>query len=106
MPDACLDLWALAVTAFVAATGKLPFDGERIEEVFTQVTADSLPVPSTFNAALSPAFDAWFARACAPDRDARFQSAAELSAALSAACLEAASGSGHPAPVRARSTSR
>jgi serine/threonine-protein kinase len=97
-PDAFIDLWALAVTAFVAATGCLPFDGTGIEEIFHNVTAAPLPVPSSVNAALPRAFDAWFALACARDREVRFQTAAELSAALSAACF--VSGEAAPAPRR------
>jgi serine/threonine protein kinase/ActR/RegA family two-component response regulator len=84
--DEFLDLWALAVTAFVAATGRVPFDGESVSEVYRHLTVDALPVPSSVREGLPPAFDAWFARACARDRSTRFQTAAELAAALTAAC--------------------
>jgi serine/threonine protein kinase len=84
--DAFLDLWALAVTAFVAMTGRVPFEGDSVAEVYHRLTVDPLPVPSSVRAGLPPGFDAWFARACARDRSARFQSAAELASALTVAC--------------------
>jgi len=86
LPDPLLDLWALAVTAFVSMTGRVPFEGDSVSEVYRRLTADPLPVPSSVRPGLPPGFDAWFARACAQDRSARFQTAAELSAALTAAC--------------------
>jgi serine/threonine-protein kinase len=86
VPDRLLDLWALAVTAFVCMTGRVPFEGDSVAEVYRRLTAEPLPVPSSVRPGLPPAFDAWFARACAHDRSARFQTAAELSGALTAAC--------------------
>jgi serine/threonine protein kinase/CheY-like chemotaxis protein len=88
-PDAMLDLWGLAVTLFHAATGENAFDGDTVE-VYRRLTEEPYPVPSAINPALSPAFDAWFARACSRDRTERFQTAAELSAALTSACHQPA----------------
>jgi serine/threonine-protein kinase len=51
----------------------------------------AIPVPSRVNPALSPAIDAWFARACTRDPNGRFQSAEELSDALQAAVQQRAS---------------
>ena len=84
--DAFLDLWALAVTAFVAMTGRVPFEGDSVSEIYQRLTVDALPVPSSVRAGLPPAFDAWFERACARDRSVRFQTAAELACALTVAC--------------------
>jgi serine/threonine protein kinase len=87
-PDAMLDLWALAVTVFHAATGCVAFEGTTIE-VYRRLSEVPYPVPSAINPALGVAFDAWFARACHSDRAERFQSAAELGSALVLACSAA-----------------
>ncbi|MDB4937657.1 MAG: hypothetical protein JWP87_4629 [Labilithrix sp.] len=84
-PDCLLDLWALAVTVFVAITGKAPFDGESVDEIYRRVAAPP-PVPSSVNPDIPPELDAWFARACAAAPGERFATAAQLSSALSAAC--------------------
>jgi serine/threonine protein kinase len=83
--DAFLDLWALAVTAFVAMTGATPFDGNDLDAVYHRILSTP-PVPSQINAAVPRGFDAWFERACASERSARFQSGAEMASALAAAC--------------------
>lgn len=84
-PTPALDLWGLAATAFVALTGAIPFDGESLRDIYRVVCDEDPPVPSRVAPGLPPAFDAWFARACAPDRAARFTSAAELASSLAAA---------------------
>jgi serine/threonine protein kinase len=84
-PDRFLDMWALAVTAFVAMTGATPFDGDDIDAIYQRILSPP-PVPSEVNPATPPGFDAWFERACAREPSARFQSAAEMAAALAAAC--------------------
>jgi len=85
-PDSMLDLWSLAVTLFYAATGTLAFDGETVNDLYHRLLDERPPVPSTFNPALGPGFDAWFAKACHRDREQRYPTAAALSAALTAAC--------------------
>ncbi|MEP7123806.1 MAG: serine/threonine-protein kinase [Byssovorax sp.] len=75
------DLWSVSVIAFRALTGQLPFTGQ-ILDVVDRILTGSAPVPSALAPDLSPAVDAFFARALARHIDARFQSARELSAAL------------------------
>jgi serine/threonine-protein kinase len=84
-PDASLDAWGLAATAFTAATGARPFSGDTLGQVFTRVCVDPLPVPSQINPAVAASFDAWFARACSRDAGARFADLAAMVAALRAA---------------------
>ena len=72
----------------LALTGTVPFDGENLGQIYASVCEREPPVPSRF-AAVPPGFDAWFARACARAPEDRFQTAAELSAALAAACVGA-----------------
>jgi serine/threonine protein kinase len=71
------DLWSLGVIAFEALTGKRPFLSDGLGELVLQICVRPLPVPSEF-APVPPAFDAWFARACARDLEVRYQSAREL----------------------------
>lgn len=85
-PNALLDLWGLAATAFAAITGHLAFGGETLREIYDHVCMDPIPVPSQVNPNVPLAFDEWFARACAREPEARFQSASEFSASLVAIC--------------------
>jgi serine/threonine-protein kinase len=75
------DLWSVSVIAFRALTGQLPFTGP-ILDVVDHILTGSAPIPSGIAPDLSPAVDAFFARALARDIDHRFQSARELAAAL------------------------
>lgn len=88
-PDAAGDLWALAATAFTLATGARPFGGDTLGQVLTRVCFDPLPVPSAVRATLPPAFDAWFARACARAKASRFVDATEMASALRAIARQA-----------------
>jgi serine/threonine-protein kinase len=76
------DLWSLGVVAFQALTGVRPFTGETQGAVLLAVCTGEIPKPSTLNAELTPALDAWFAKACARDPDKRFHSARVMAAAL------------------------
>jgi CheY-like chemotaxis protein len=98
-PNAMLDLWGLAVTAFVASTGRLPFEGESAREICQKMISGPPPVPSRLNGFLPPAFDAWFARACAREPEERFPTAAAFAGALREACGEG----GPSAPAASRS---
>ena len=87
-PNPALDMWALAATAFTALTGTLPFDGDSLSEIMKAICSLPLPVPSVRNAALTPAIDAWFARACAKDPTKRYASPNELAMAFKLACAD------------------
>lgn len=101
-PSPALDLWGLAATAFVAMTGQVPFEGDTLSDVYRRVCTEPPPVPSRVAPHVSPAFDAWFARACAPDPAERFQTAGELAVALARACsgAETATGSRDPSGLQ------
>jgi serine/threonine-protein kinase len=76
------DVWALAAVAYEALAAKAPFDGVTVEDVFLSIcTFRAVPIRSR-DPALTPAVDALFARAFAPEIDERFQSASELAIAL------------------------
>jgi serine/threonine-protein kinase len=97
------DLWALAVVAYEALTGKIPFEGETVEDIFLSIcTFRVVPVLSR-RPDLPPAIEAFFARAFAPKLEDRFSTARELTEAFEHLVapeeIEAALG-GVPASVR------
>jgi serine/threonine protein kinase len=79
------DLWAAAVVAYTALTGRLPFHGETLGALSVAVHARAYPPPASVRHELPPAIDAWMARAFARELDARFQRAGELAEAFVAA---------------------
>jgi CheY-like chemotaxis protein len=86
------DLWSLAVVAYQALTGRLPFDANAIGDLIVKVCTDSFPPPSGLASDLPPEIDALFERALAKDPAQRFQSARDLSASFAA--LAAGRGAG------------
>jgi serine/threonine-protein kinase len=78
------DLWALAVVVYQCLTGRLPFVGEALGDLFVKIIVEPLPVPSQV-ASVPPAFDGWWARAASRDPAQRFQTARELTDGLSLA---------------------
>jgi serine/threonine protein kinase len=79
--DARCDLWAVAVIAFRALTGQLPFNGHTVQ-VIRAILHQSPPVPSSIAEDLSLEIDEFFDRAMAHNVDNRFQSAREMADAL------------------------
>ncbi|MCC6521334.1 MAG: serine/threonine protein kinase [Polyangiaceae bacterium] len=90
------DLWSLAVVAYACLVGRLPFLGESVGALSVAVHRGDFTPPCAANEALPGALDAWFARALAPERADRFQSARELAETFATAAL---------APVAAGDTS-
>jgi serine/threonine protein kinase len=78
------DLWALAVVVYQCMTGRLPFMGQALGDLFVKIIVEPLPVPSQ-TASVPPGFDAWWARAAERDPGQRFQTARELTDNLSLA---------------------
>jgi serine/threonine protein kinase len=79
---AASDIWSLGASAFSAACGRVPFEGEAIGDVVLKVCAAPLPVPSRIRPELPKAFDEWFKKCCSRSVSARFASVAEAAAAL------------------------
>jgi serine/threonine protein kinase len=92
------DLYSLAAVAFEAFTGKRAFDGANLREI----ASAPLTPPTRYNPTLPPGLDAWFARACARDRDDRFASARDMVAALQQVFTDAAPASVEAAAPNAR----
>ncbi|MEM9694556.1 MAG: serine/threonine-protein kinase, partial [Myxococcota bacterium] len=73
------DLWGLAVVAYVAMTGKLPFAGDDVGTLCVSMLERNYPAPSTLRPEVGPEVDRWFARAFAMSIEDRFQTARQLS---------------------------
>src|SRR5262249_18070519 len=76
--------WSLGVIIFQCLTGRVPFEGEELGEVFVGICTDPIPVASQIAPDLGPSVDTFLARALARERAERFQSAAELASAFAA----------------------
>jgi serine/threonine protein kinase len=73
------DLWSLAVLAYRAITGELPFkDDEGIGALCRALEAGIFFPPSEFDAGLPKDIDAWFERAFQREPSRRFDSAREF----------------------------
>ncbi len=78
------DLWALAVVAYEALTGALPYDGETTADLLVNVcSAEPLPI-AHFRPDLPVELDELFSRAFAAQVSDRFQDATSLAAAFAA----------------------
>jgi serine/threonine-protein kinase len=76
------DLWSLGVVAYECVVGMRPFEEEVFGALAIRVHSGPIPVPSQVDPHVPPAFDAWFARACARDLSVRFASAKEMADTL------------------------
>jgi CheY-like chemotaxis protein len=78
------DLYSLAVVAYEALTGRLPFAAQSVEELLTKLYDENIPItlPSQILPELGPGVDEFFARALSRDPMQRFQSARELATAF------------------------
>jgi class 3 adenylate cyclase/tRNA A-37 threonylcarbamoyl transferase component Bud32 len=82
--DARSDLWSLAVVAYRAVTGRLPFEAEAFGELLIQICTDLVPPPSRLGVDLGIEGDHFFERALARDPARRFRNAREMATAFAA----------------------
>jgi serine/threonine protein kinase len=79
------DLWSVGVVCFEMLTGRKPFDAETMGGLAIRIHSEPLPLPTVANPDLPIAVDAWFARACARNVGARYDSAKEMTEELALA---------------------
>ncbi len=98
--DARTDVYATGVMLFEAVTGRLPFAGVTVFDSLRAHVDDPPPSPRALRPDLSPAFEAVILTALAKDPARRFQSAADMEAALEQAAVAVALPDAARAPVR------
>jgi serine/threonine-protein kinase len=76
------DVWALAVLTYEALTGRLPFEGESIQDVLIGIGIGRRTSIREHRPDLPEAIDAFYDRAFAEKIDDRFATASELAAAF------------------------
>jgi len=76
------DIYALGIIFFEMVTGRAPFSGSSYKDVLVQQLTARPPAPRSFTSQVPAAIDAIIDRALAKDPAARFQTMAELGAAL------------------------
>ena len=71
------DRYALGLVAYKLLTGRHYREGETLVQVVAQLMKRRVIPPSSRGCTAGPGFDRWFKRACHPDAEARFPTAAD-----------------------------
>jgi serine/threonine-protein kinase len=81
-PDAQVDLWALAVVAYYALAGELPFDSKTAREIVLKVVSQPHAPLRELRPDAPRELDEWFDRALSKKVEVRFPSARDLAGAF------------------------
>jgi serine/threonine protein kinase/Flp pilus assembly protein TadD len=82
--DGRSDIFSLGTVLYEAATGRSPFQGPSTLAIMNEIAVANPPRASSIKRELPPSFDRVIEKALAKDRNERFNSAAEMTAALEA----------------------
>jgi eukaryotic-like serine/threonine-protein kinase len=93
------DLWSLAVVAYRALAGRLPFEAEAFGELLISICTDPIPPPSRDAPELGPDVDRFFERALARDPAKRFGSMRDMAMAFADLALIGAGRTGKPTKI-------
>jgi eukaryotic-like serine/threonine-protein kinase len=80
--DARTDVWALGVTLFELLTGRLPFEGRSLLQVYSRIAADTPLHLRDSSPHIPPDLEAVILRCLERERERRCRSVAELATAL------------------------
>ena len=80
------DLWSLAVIAYRALTGQLPFQSMDMLELIEKICTETPTPPSRLDPSLDPEIDAFFAKALSRDPAGRYQTAREMASMFAICC--------------------
>ena len=83
------DIYSLGIAFYEALAGMVPFDADTPLAILMKHINDPLPLPRKVDPSIPEPFERVALRALTKDPDGRFQSAAEMSAALTEAAKEA-----------------
>ncbi len=72
------DLWSIAVVAYYALTGRVPFRQKNLDGFAKAIETGDFELPSSIVSSLPAAVDGWFVKALQRDPAARFGGAREL----------------------------
>ena len=93
--DARTDLYSLGVMLYESTSGQVPFTAESIHDLIFRIVLEAPPALESLRPGLDPAFLALVRKAMAREPAERFQTAAEMHAALAGWLAKA----GHPTAV-------
>ena len=86
--DVRSDIYSLGIAYYEALTGKVPFDADTPLAILMKHINDPLPMPRKLNPNLPESFERVALKALAKSAEDRFQNAAEMTNALTAAAQE------------------
>jgi serine/threonine-protein kinase len=76
--DARTDIWSMGVILYELLTGRMPFTGEALGELFMQIMEGTAPSVRSLRPDVPAALDAAITRCLSRDPNARFQTVKEL----------------------------